>query len=247
MGLTRLPIWLGESHPCPYLTGPEARLGWIDPHTPMTPALYAALLQAGCRRSGDAVYRPYCASCHDCIPVRIPVIDFAPNRSQRRTWSRNADLHVSLHPAELRDEHYELYRRYQRARHPGEAMAAASRAEVMEFLGCSWMEPWFVEFRRDTRLVAVAVMDGLDDALSAVYTFYDPAEARTGPGVYAILYLIRLARRFGLRWCYLGYWIPGCRKMNYKQWFRPLEARLGEQWTRFDHGRAIKFAPEDVL
>ncbi len=154
---------------------------------------------------------------------------------------------MTLHQAELGAEHYALYLRYQHARHPEGSMAAASREQVAAFLACSWMTTWFVEFRRDNRLVAVAVVDGLDDALSAVYTFYDPDEVRTSPGTYTILYLIHLARNFGLRWCYLGYWIRGSHKMSYKDRFRPLEARLGEEWTRFDHGCAVKFPAVDVL
>lgn len=247
MALTSLPVRLGEVHPCPYLAGRKARLGWIDPRTPLSSTLYTALLQAGCRRSGEAVYRPFCPRCQDCIPVRIPVVDFSPDRSQRRAWRRNADLRVTWAEAELSDEHYDLYLRYQRVRHAGESMAAASREDVADFLTCSWMTSWFVELRRENRLVAVAVVDRAEDALSAVYTFYDPDDARTAPGIYTVLSLIHLARSFGLRWCYLGYWISDSRKMNYKDRFRPLEARLGEHWLRFGRGRAVKFPAGDVL
>ncbi len=243
----RLALWPGEVHSCPYLAAREARLGWIDPRAPLTQALYSSLLAAGCRRSGQVVYRPCCPGCWDCIPVRLPVQQFSPNRTQRRTWKQNADTAAAVQRAELGAEHYDLYRRYQRARHWDGAMAEAGPDQVQAFLRCSWLTTWFIEFRRESRLVAVAAADVVDDGLSAVYTFYDPAYSAYGLGVYAILHMVDLGRRLGLRWVYLGYWIGGSRKMSYKQQFRPLDARVGDRWIRVDRGAAMKFTAEDVV
>lgn len=154
---------------------------------------------------------------------------------------------ATVSPAEFRDEQYRLYLRYQQGRHPDDAMVAATRQQYMDFLTCSWMETWFVEFRRAARLVAVAVVDRLDDGLSAVYTFFDPDDTRSGLGTQAILFQIEMARQLELHWCYLGYWVPGSRKMDYKQRFRPLDVRVGKQWIRIKRGQAVKLAREDVV
>lgn len=247
MVLRRIPLWLGEPHTCPYLADRTARLGWVSPDTPMTASVYMALVRAGFRRSGRNVYRPYCPGCMCCIPIRVPAADFSPDRVQRRTWRRNADLRVSIVAADFDAEHYALYLRYQRARHSGEAMASASPEEYMDFLVCSWMETWFVEFRRGTELVALAVVDHLDDGLSAVYSFFDPEDSKSSLGTYAILQLIAMTKRLGLPWCYLGYWVSGSPKMHYKHRFRPLEARIGNQWIRIERRQPIKLADRDVL
>jgi leucyl-tRNA---protein transferase len=230
MGLTAIPIRLGDTHDCGYLPERQARLGWVDPVVGVTPTVVDGLIEAGFRRSGSGIYRPFCRGCSSCIPVRIPVPGFTPNRSQRRTWSSNADLAVTIRPAEFEEEHYQLYLRYQQARHPGESMAAATRREYFDFLACPTLETWFVEFRHGSELLAVSIVDRLRDGLSAVYTFYEPRYPKRGLGTYAILYLVEEAKQLGLSWCYLGYWIPGSRKMGYKRLFRPLQARIGEHW-----------------
>jgi arginine-tRNA-protein transferase len=207
----------------------------------MDAATYQALLGQGFRRSGAHVYRPACGTCLRCVPLRVPVQDFAPNRSQRRNLARNCEQ-VALHvgPARFDVEQYALYRSYVQSRHAEGSMADASEESYGEFLVAPWGgETRFLELRLGDRLMAVAVTDRLPGCLSAVYTFFDPAFSDQAPGTYAILCQIEEARRRGLEHLYLGYWIEGCRKMSYKDRFRPLEARIGERWRRYERGAAV--------
>lgn len=239
MVLKAIPVRFGPPHACSYLPGREARLAWVDPAWLAIPGVYTALIEHGFRRNGEDVYRPHCGACQACVSVRIPVAEFAPDRSQRRNWRRNADLTARAAAAEFRDEHYRLYLRYQESRHPDGNMARVSAAEYLGFLACEWQDTVFVEFRQGDRLLAVAITDRLADGLSAVYTFFDPDEPQRGLGTYAVLHTIERARAAGLRWCYLGYWVAGSRTMDYKQRFRPLEARVGDRWLSVAAGKAL--------
>ena len=202
-------------------------------------ATYSSLIARGFRRSGDMVYRPDCQHCSACKPVRIPVARFLPNRSQLRTLRLNADLTATPKPAEFAEEHYLLFKRYLAARHDDGGMADSTRQDYIEFVGSSWADTWFVEFRLQGTLVSVAVVDRLVNGLSAVYTFFDPSHAARGLGALAVLWQIGEAKRLRLDWLYLGYWIGACRKMNYKENYRPLEVMLVERWVAFEKGEKI--------
>ncbi|MCD9028384.1 arginyltransferase [Luteimonas sp. BDR2-5] len=218
------------AHACGYLQGRNARDLVLDPRDPRLPRFYPQALRWGFRRSGDIVYRPHCEGCRACVAVRIPVAQFQPNRSQRRTLARNAEIESRVVPAERNDERLALYRRYLRARHPGGGMDGHGAAEFDQFLIGSWNDGRLLELRLHGRLVAVAVTDLSDDALSAVYTFFDPDEASRGIGTLAILRQIAWAQREQRQHLYLGYWIDGHRKMDYKRNFRPLEGFDGRHW-----------------
>ena len=217
-------------HPCHYLPGRQAVTLFADPRAPLNPALYAQLIDYGFRRSGEHLYRPRCPGCHECIPVRVPVGRFERSRRQRRTWCRNQDLTVSRHAPTYAQEHFALYRRYVGARHSGGGMDDASPERYLEFLRSGWSDTEFYEFRAGQALLAVAVVDRLPQGLSAVYTFFDPQESRRSLGSYAILWEIEAARREGLPWLYLGYWVQDCRKMSYKGDYRPLQAYRDGRW-----------------
>ena len=218
------------THACGYWPERAARDLVLDPRDPRLPGFYGRALQWGFRRSGDIVYRPHCAGCRACVPVRIPLERFVPDRSQRRCMARNADVDARVAPAARDAERLALYRRYLRARHPGGGMDEHGAAEFDQFLLGRWSESRFLELRAHGRLLAVAVTDLVDDALSAVYTFYDPDEAARGLGTLAILRQIEWGRREGRRHLYLGYWIDGHGKMDYKRRFRPLERFDGRGW-----------------
>ena len=165
------------------------------------------------------------------MPVRIPVQRFAPDRSQRRAWSRHRDLVVIEQPLEFFEEHYQLYQRYQAARHSGGGMDLDNREQYSHFLLQSHVDTRLVEFREHGALRMVSVIDRLSDGLSSVYTFYEPDHPRGALGTYGILWQIEAARRLDLAHVYLGYWIAESPKMAYKSRFRPLEALIDGDWV----------------
>jgi leucyl-tRNA---protein transferase len=227
-----LRIFHTGDHACGYWPERTARDLVLDPQDPRLLQFYPRALAWGFRRSGDLVYRPHCAGCRACVAVRIPVDDFVPSRSQRRCLARNADVAARVLPAERSDEHFALYQRYLSARHPAGGMDDHGTAEFDQFLVGSWSQGRFLELRARGRLLAVAVTDLVEDALSAVYTFYDPDEAARGLGTLSLLEQVEWARRDGRRHLYLGYWIAGHDKMDYKRRFRPLERFDGRGWRR---------------
>jgi arginine-tRNA-protein transferase len=245
-GSPEVALFLSPDQDCNYLPDRRSRNLFIDPDLPLDGRIYQALLEQGFRRSGRHVYRPGCEHCRLCLPVRIPVDRFRPRRSQRRVAAAHVDLKVRpLEPA-FRQEHYELYQAYTLARHGDGEMAGASDQEFLKFLVAPWCDSLFLEMRQDGELLGVAVTDVLPDALSAVYTFFDPREQGRSPGVAAVLSQIELARQIGLHWLYLGYWIPGCRKMDYKDQYRPIEVLTQGNWCRFDRGERIQVVEMDA-
>jgi len=160
-----------------------------------------------------------------------------PDRSQKRTRRRNADLDTRLLRESDIDRHFDLYTRYLQERHTESSMAEHTPEEFVSFLTAPGTETLFVEFLDRGRLMAVAVVDVLSDGLSAIYTFFDPAESKRALGVNAVLWQIDEARRRGLRWLYLGYWIAECGNMSYKNRFRPCQVLSEGRWT--ECGEAI--------
>ncbi|GIX39172.1 MAG: putative arginyl-tRNA--protein transferase [Silanimonas sp.] len=232
--LTDIKVYLTQAHPCGYWHDRPARDLVLDPMEPALPALYEQALGLGFRRSGRHVYRPHCGLCTACLPVRVPVAAFRPDRSQRRTWKRNADLVMSVGPAKRSAEHFALYERYLGARHPDSPMADPNETEFDQFLVGDWSPTRFFEWRLDGRLVAVAVTDVTPNALSAVYTFFDPDLPARGLGTLAILGQIDWARRTARPHLYLGFWLKHHPKMHYKCRFRPLERLWNGHWIAFD-------------
>ncbi len=236
-----LRLFQTGEHPCGYWPERTARDLVLDPHDRRLGGLYPMALSWGFRRSGDLVYRPHCAGCRACVAVRIPVARFAPDRSQRRCVARNQDLEVRIAAAAPRPELFALYQRYLGDRHANGGMDDHGPHEFEQFLIGSWSHTRFMEIRLPPvdghgpgPLLAVAVTDVTEAGLSAVYTFFDPAHATRGLGTFAILQQIAWARREGLPHVYLGYWIAGHQKMDYKRRFHPLEAYDGRRWHLFD-------------
>jgi arginine-tRNA-protein transferase len=232
----RLLLYATPVHECSYFDARQAVTLFANPEHPKDPWLQGLLTEQGFRRSGRHLYRPHCPSCNACEAVRVPVQRFAPSRSQRRTWRRNRDLEVRVCAQAFAEEHYDLYARYVTGRHPGGGMDDPTPEKYEDFLLCPWAETRLVEFRAGGELLAVAVSDRLPDALSAVYTFFDPEHHLRGLGVYAVLWQIEAARRAGLDWLYLGYAIDGCRKMDYKRLYRPQQRLHDGVWVEVDDG-----------
>lgn len=219
-------------HACGYWPERDARNLLLDPCDPRLPTLYAQALQWGFRRTGSLLYRPHCPSCRACISVRIPIASFRPNRSQRRCLQRNHDVSMHIVPAEQTAEQLALYQRYLAARHADGGMDTHGTHEFDQFLTSDWSTTRFMELREKNtrRLLAVAVTDVVEDALSAVYTFFDPDERQRSLGTLGVLKQIEWAKRDGRAFLYLGYWINGHDKMHYKRLFQPLEALSGMTW-----------------
>lgn len=239
--LFRLQFYLTAPYACSYLPARMARSQVAAPGSLIDTTVYSELVRLGFRRSGQHVYRPRCDDCAACTPVRLPVAQFKPNRAQRRCQQRNRDLDLRLRPLVFEESHFQLYRRYQQARHAGGGMDQDDREQYRNFLLQSRVESGLLEFTLQGEVVMVALVDRLLDGLSAVYTFFAPDLPRRSLGVYGVLSQIRLARDMDLPYLYLGYWIADCRKMAYKQAYRPLEARVGGHWQPMpqeeeDHG-----------
>lgn len=227
-------LYQTQEHPCGYWPDRAARDLLLDPHEPAVPALYGQLLALGFRRSGGNVYRPRCASCRACTPLRVPVAGFRPDRSQRRCIAANLDLQWRDAEPGYSDERFALYRRYLGQRHPGGGMDTASRDDFERFLFCDWAPTRFLEARLDDALVAVAVTDVLPDALSAVYTFFAPELPARSLGTAAVLQQIAWAGASGREHLYLGFWLEGHPKMTYKARFRPAEVLRDGRWVTLE-------------
>lgn len=225
-----IPMFLSQEHPCSYLDDLTAQAVFVHPSFTLTTAIYSRLIEQGFRRSGDQVYRPHCAQCSACCPVRIPITTFQPSRNQRRCLQKNKTTQADIKPAVFKKKHYEMYLRYQQQRHHEGSMTDSSPEDYMNFLHCDWSDTLFVEFSIDRELAAVAIVDRLDNALSAVYTFFDPKFSSFSPGVFSVLWQIRQAQLWKLDYLYLGFWIEECRKMSYKTQYQPVQGYIEGHW-----------------
>ncbi|MBS98499.1 MAG: arginyltransferase [Oceanospirillaceae bacterium] len=231
--LQTLRFYATPPHDCSYLPGRKAKTLFVDPQASITPEIYSELSDLGFRRSGSHIYRPHCDNCNACVSVRIPTRFFAPSKTQRRIWRRNDDLKVKQVPAQLTIEYYRLYDRYITERHADGDMYPPSPSQFMSFLVEGKQPSCFYEFRDpDNQLICIAVTDMLDQGLSALYTFYAPDQEKRSLGTYAILWQVEEAKRQGLDYLYLGYWVRDCRKMNYKTAYRPLDMLIADRWVR---------------
>jgi leucyl-tRNA---protein transferase len=223
-----------EPGECPYLEGKvEQRVVTTLGRSDATESLNV-FSELGFRRSQTYLYRPACPRCNACVPVRIVVQDFVPSRRFRKVLVRNEDLGVSIEPAIATDEQYELFRRYQQARHSEGSMAQMDRFDFTSMVEDAAPVTLMAEFRyRDGSLAGVSLTDQLSSGLSGVYKFFDPAAARRSLGTFIVLWHIARARELGLPYVYLGYWIAGSKTMDYKADFQPLERLQGGQWRPF--------------
>lgn len=225
----RLPA--SSPHACSYLPERQAvEEGFMVER--LRAQTYLALMDKGFRRSGQVFYRPRCPGCRACVQLRVPVEGFEPSRSQRRVWRRNQDLVAEIGAPQLTDEKYELYVRYLAEQHP-DSRQSGDREGLREFLYTSAVDSIEVCYRDAAqRLIAVSLLDTSSRSLSSVYHFFDPREHRRSLGVFSVLYEIEHARRVGIPWYYLGYWVEGSRTMHYKANYTPHEVLVDGRWER---------------
>ena len=228
--LSALQLYLTAPYPCSYLPERMARSQVATPSFLITPRVYSDLVQRGFRRSGTFTYRPRCDTCNACVPVRVDVAGFAPSRSQRRALKQHGNLNASLHTLDDREEYFQLYQRYQEARHNDGEMESDSREQYRSFLLQTHVDSMLVEFREDGVLRMVSIIDLLQDGVSSVYTFYDPDQPGASYGTYGVLWQIDLCRKLQQPYLYLGYWIKESRKMAYKSNFAPLQGLEQGVW-----------------
>lgn len=221
-------------YPCSYLPGELARSRIVVTDDNVSDSnIYAQLIQQGYRRSGSLIYRPDCDYCHACIPVRIPVELFDPNRAQRRVWKRHQHLQTAWHPLHFDPVHFDLYQRYQKSRHANGSMDQDDengRKQYRDFLLKSTVDSFLVTFHENEQLRMVSIIDRLPDGLSPVYTFFEPDVPGSSYGTFNILWQTAQCRVDRLPYLYLGYWIANSRKMHYKANFQPLQYLIDNQW-----------------
>jgi len=236
-------FYLTAPSSCPYLPGRQERKVFTHLVGDRAGDLNDLLTQGGFRRSQSIAYRPACENCRACVSVRVLVDEFRPSRSLRRVGDRNADVFGEMRVATPTSEQYGVFRAYLDARHQDGGMADMTVLDYAMMIEDSHVNTCLVEYRRRAEeqspgrrgdLLAVALTDVLKDGLSMVYSFFEPDESHRSLGTLMILDHIARAKRMGLAYVYLGYWVHGSRKMDYKARFLPQE-RLGpDGWTRVE-------------
>lgn len=256
---SQLQFYTTAPYGCSYLPNRAARSQVAAPNHLIDTDTYGQLVRAGFRRSGLFTYRPHCDTCQACIAVRLPVATFHPSRSQRRALKHHENLLALSRNLSFREEHYQLYHRYQQSRHSGGGMDADSRNQYAQFLLQSQVNTHLIEFREPSEpaeptapvktskisggrqdqgtLRMVSLIDLLPDGLSSVYTFYEPDQPEASLGTYGILWQIAQCIHLGLSYVYLGFWIKDSPKMEYKSRFQPLEVLINGQWRPFSELR----------
>ena len=236
-------FYLTAPSPCPYLPGREERKVFTHLVGERAPGLNDLLTHGGFRRSQSIAYRPACEGCRACVSVRVISDEFRPTRSMRRIMARNDDVIGEMRALVPTSEQYSIFRAYLDARHHDGGMADMTVLDYAMMVEDSHVKTRLVEFRRrgpDSaingrgagKLLGVALTDVLNDGLSMVYSFFDPDEDGRSLGTLMILDHIERARRMGLPYVYLGYWVEGSRKMHYKSRFLPQERLTPEGWLR---------------
>jgi arginine-tRNA-protein transferase len=238
-------FYLTAPSPCPYLPDQEERKVFTHLVGERAAELNDLLTHGGFRRSQSIAYRPACENCRACVSVRVLVDDFKPTRSMRRIMARNADVASELRPSAPTSEQYSVFRSYLDARHRDGGMADMTVLDYAMMVEDSHVETRIIEYRRRQpyrplkgrgggELFAVALTDVLGDGLSMVYSFFESEHASRSLGTFMILDHIERASRMGLAYVYLGYWVQGSRKMDYKGRFLPQERLTPEGWRRID-------------
>jgi arginine-tRNA-protein transferase len=229
--------------PCPYLAGRAERKIFAYLDGKGAPSLNSMLSRRGFRRSQNIIYLPSCEGCSACVPVRVVAAEFALSDSRTRILKRNADIVRRIRPPRATSEQFSILRAYLDSRHHDGGMAGMTVLDYVSMVEETTVDTMIVEYwRRDDAtgeetLIACALSDRLTDGLSMVYSFFEPEESKRSLGAFMILDHIALARELALPYVYLGYWVSGSRKMDYKRKYQPLEMLTKDGWARDNAGR----------
>ncbi len=234
--LPPLQMRLSMRSECPYIDGRTEQRVAVD--ISENPALHDELARAGFRRVENWVYKPVCPGCNACLPWRVDSHAFKPGRNLKRIARTNMDLTREITSIRPNREQYALFQSYIRQRHSDGQMANMGRDDFISMVENSPIETFIANYRdADGRLVGCVLTDVQEDGLSAVYSFFDPAQEARSLGTYMILDLLDYSRKSGLRWLYLGYYVAGSQKMMYKARFRPAEVFTGGSWQAYETNR----------
>lgn len=224
-----------DPHTCSYLPEQKSNSIFPDPRADLTPDLLNQLHINGFRRSGRLIYRPQCPNCSACWSARVINSRFSASKSQRRTLKRNQDLRFQWQSPDFSTEHYQLYEKYINRRHSGGDMHPASEEQYRDFLIDGYGSHQFLEARdRQGTLLGACVVDQFYDGLSAIYSYFDPDQDRRSLGKMFILALIQFGQQTGMPYTYLGYFVKGSSKMEYKANYGPLEVFRDNQWQALE-------------
>ncbi|MGX5849547.1 arginyltransferase [Mesorhizobium sp. PL10] len=239
-------FFLTAPSPCPYLEGQFERKVFTHLVGDKAPEMNDLLTQGGFRRSQNIAYRPACETCRACVSVRILAQEFTASRNMKRVIQRNSDLIGAMHDAQPSTEQYSLFRGYLDARHRRGGMSDMTVLDYAMMVEDTHVDTKVIEYRKrgpdsfitgkgQGELIAVALTDKMADGLSMVYSYFNPEFEDRSLGTFMILDHIARARAMGLPHVYLGYWVNGSRKMNYKMRFMPQEHLGPKGWERYDH------------
>lgn len=226
----QLKLFATAPHPCSYLDDEEASTLFIDPEAKINQKIYTFLTERGFRRSGQFLYKPDCPQCNACISIRVPVNKYQFSRSDKRILKKNSDLKVSIVDDIFTDDYYRLYADYICTRHHDGDMYPPTQDQYRNFLYNAFNCTQYIVFSLHDEPRAIAIVDRLTNALSSVYTFFDPHDEKRSLGTFAVLWQIQKAQELDLQFIYLGYWVKECQKMRYKTRFRPCEVFINQRW-----------------
>ena len=230
-------FFITASSPCPYLPGQMERKVFTHLIGTQAVALNNQLSHSGFRRSQNIAYRPFCEDCQACVSIRVPVARFRWTRGFRRIMAKNTDVVSALITEEAARDHYPLFASYIASRHAGGGMSEMAEGDYFAMVDCSTVNSRLTEYRfapghgRDGELAAAVLVDLLSDGLSMVYSYFDPALSERSLGTFMVLDTINRAAQLGLAYVYLGYWVAGSDKMDYKARFLPQEQLTPEGWV----------------
>ena len=225
-----IQFYTTTKYSCSYIDKMDAQSLVVTPYKSIKQSVFHDLIEKGFRRSGQYIYKPNCESCTACIPIRLEVNKFLPSKTQKRTIKNHSYLRAKEGALIFKQNHFDLYRKYQNSRHKVKNNAQNDLNDYNDFLIKSNVKSKLIEFWDGDSLKIVSIIDLVNEGISAVYTFFDSDDKKASFGTYAVTWLINWCKTQKFKYIYLGYWIGDCNKMKYKTNFKPYELYIGGYW-----------------